>query len=69
MTRKLLCAGALCLLAGVAVAGDRYDRNPPPRYSPPHFNAPEIDPASASSALTLLLGGLTVLRSRSSRKK
>lgn len=26
--------------------------------------APEIDPVSASSALTLLLGGLAVLRSR-----
>jgi hypothetical protein len=29
--------------------------------------APEIDPASAVSALTLLLGGITVLRARKSR--
>jgi hypothetical protein len=28
------------------------------------FKAPEIDPASAVSALTLLLGGVAVLRSR-----
>jgi hypothetical protein len=28
------------------------------------MNAPEIDPASAASALTLLLGGLTILASR-----
>jgi hypothetical protein len=28
------------------------------------FKAPEIDPASAVSALTLLLGGVLVLRSR-----
>jgi hypothetical protein len=28
------------------------------------FKAPEIDPASAVSALTLLLGGMAVLRSR-----
>jgi hypothetical protein len=29
-----------------------------------HFNAPEIDPSSAIGALTLLIGGLVVLRSR-----
>ncbi len=33
-----------------------------------HFNAPEIDPASAITALTLLVGGITVLRSRINRK-
>ncbi len=33
---------------------------------PPGGVAPEIDPASAMSALTLLLGGLTVLRGRRS---
>lgn len=33
-----------------------------------HFNAPEIDPASAISALTLLVGGMTVLRSRFGKK-
>ncbi len=32
------------------------------------FSAPEIDPASAISALTLLVGGVTVLRSRISKK-
>jgi hypothetical protein len=29
--------------------------------------APEMDPASAATALTLLLGGVTVLRARKSR--
>lgn len=29
--------------------------------------APEMDPASAAAALTLLLGGVTVLRARKSR--
>jgi hypothetical protein len=29
-----------------------------------HFSAPEIDPSSAVSALTLLVGGLVVLRGR-----
>jgi hypothetical protein len=33
-----------------------------------HMNAPEIDPASAISALTLLVGGMTVLRSRIKKK-
>jgi adhesin HecA-like repeat protein len=33
------------------------------------FTAPEIDPGSAVSALTLLVGGLTVLRGRSGRSK
>jgi hypothetical protein len=32
------------------------------------FGAPEIDPASAISGLTLLLGGLTVLRGRRTKK-
>jgi hypothetical protein len=31
--------------------------------------APEIDPSSAVAALTLLLGGVTVLRSRVATKK
>ena len=29
-----------------------------------HFIAPEIDPSSAITAMTMLLGGLTVLRGR-----
>jgi hypothetical protein len=33
-----------------------------------HMTAPEIDPSSAIAALTLLLGGVTVLRSRVSAK-
>jgi len=33
----------------------------------PQFMAPEIDPSSAISALTLLLGGVTVLRARAKK--
>lgn len=33
-----------------------------------HMSAPEIDPSSAITALTLLLGGVTVLRSRVAKK-
>lgn len=41
-----------------------------PTSSPPTpFQAPEIDPATACEALTLLAGGLVVLRSRRAKKK
>jgi hypothetical protein len=35
---------------------------------PGHMQAPEIDPASAVTALTLLMGSVAVLRSRFARK-
>jgi hypothetical protein len=35
---------------------------------PSHMTAPEIDPSSAITALTLLLGGITVLRSRVAKR-
>jgi len=70
---KLMTVGALVLLAGVASARGvvatppasdfRPAPPPPPRYSPP-AQAPEIDPASLASAVTLLMGGLVVLRNR-----
>lgn len=41
----------------------------PVEGGPPPGAAPEIDPASAMSALTLLLGGLTVLRGRKSKSQ
>jgi hypothetical protein len=34
----------------------------------PSIRAPEIDPASAASALTLLMGGILVLRSRAAKR-
>ena len=51
----------------VAVEHDLFGH--PPHTGPGHaMAAPEIDPASAMSGLTLLLGGLAVLRGRSSKK-
>jgi len=44
------------------------NKNDGPSFHSDRFNAPEIDPSSAISALTLLGGGLTVLRSRMSSK-
>lgn len=41
--------------------------NPPPRRPPPHHNIPEIDPASAANALTLLIGGVLLLTDRRRR--
>jgi len=49
-------AYAVAHVAGPA-AGDRQ-----------HLAAPEIDPSSAVTALTLLLGGVTVIRSRIGKK-
>jgi hypothetical protein len=37
---------------------------PPPKGNGPTMQAPEIDPASLASAVTLLMGGLVVLRNR-----
>jgi hypothetical protein len=38
-------------------------------YTPPHSTAaPEIDPASAVGGLTLLLGGLAVIRGRRGKR-
>jgi hypothetical protein len=68
-----LLAVALLSLSGLTVTGAYYA---PPSFwggggdgggggdSRHHIAAPEIDPSSAVSALTLLLGGLVVLRGR-----
>jgi hypothetical protein len=63
MTKKILAVVALTMLTSAAEAAGWWSG------WRPRFNAPEIDPASAGSALTLLLGGLAVLRSRVARKK
>jgi hypothetical protein len=66
----------LMTLAGVASAGN--GGCPPnshpitvlwftvcmPNFSPPAVKAPEIDPGSAMAGLTMLAGGLAVLRGR-----
>ena len=67
-------AGALVLtLVGMAWAGSAVGQIPPPPSPyfrlpppppPPHHRAPEIDPAGAMAGLTLLAGGLAVLRGR-----
>ena len=72
-----LVAALMFSVSGIAVAaaeagsglgtfsGDWDDHKGFPEH---RFSAPEIDPASAISALTLLVGGVTVLRSRISKK-
>ncbi len=51
--------------AGGPQGGGWGKRGPSPA---PHFNAPEIDPSSAITAMTLLLGGLTVMRGRGGKR-
>ena len=69
MRRILVPATLLMMVSGFALA----DRGGIPACPPNSDNpvcsvaAPEIDPASTVSVLTLLLSGLAVLRGRKSR--
>jgi hypothetical protein len=75
MMRRLLNLAILAVALGAAgTAGAVVFVNPiglpiatpvPPRFP---MLAPEIDPASAMAGLTLLAGGLAVLRGRRNRK-
>lgn len=60
------------LSAAVAFSGHHWWAPPASTHSSTvnggGFAAPEIDPASAVTALTLLLGGVTVLRSRTAKQ-
>ena len=76
---KLIAIITLVSLSGIAAADDGGDRDTH-RFgdTPEHsfherdndrpFQAPEIDPSSAMSAMTLLFGGLAVLRGRIAKK-
>ena len=68
---KFVAALILSLSSVISVAhaehgDDRGDRDDHKGHS---FAAPEIDPSSAISALTLLLGSVVVLRSRVATKR
>ena len=68
---KIVIGSALALLlSGVAGAGSFREPvwSPPSFPGGPRFEAPEIEPASAVGAMTLLLGALVVLRSRKTAK-
>ena len=63
----LSVSGLAVTSAYAGIFDDQRDRHPSP--PPGHgWSAPEIDPSSAITALTLLLGGVTVLRGRVSKK-
>jgi hypothetical protein len=67
MVRKLCTAALLMTMAGVASAKDDcsfFWFCSPSRPTPTPMRAPEIDPASAMAGLTMLAGGLAVLRGR-----
>jgi hypothetical protein len=69
--RKISLALVLMTMAGVASGGDKdkcvnlgFITICPPSSNPGPVRAPEIDPASALAGLTMLAGGLAVLRGR-----
>ena len=78
MVRKIALAVVLMSIAGVASASNSsgcwnffgieicpWPTGPKPS---PVVNAPEIDPSSALAGLTLMAGGLAVLRGRRTKK-
>jgi len=77
VVRKISLALVLMAMTGVASASGGSSDNCvqilwwsfcSPSYSPTPVQAPEIDPASAMAGLTMLAGGLAVLRGRRKQK-
>jgi hypothetical protein len=69
--KQIGLAIVLVTLAGAASAKDKdkcKDVLWSSEYCHHHLKAPEIDPTSAMAALTLMAGGLAVLRGRRTRK-
>jgi hypothetical protein len=74
VNRSIVLTLALMGMAGVASAKDSdkcfhilwFDFCPPSENHEP-LKAPEIDPSSAMAGLTLMIGGLAVLRGRRSK--
>ncbi|HKT74001.1 MAG TPA: hypothetical protein VJQ47_14010 [Steroidobacteraceae bacterium] len=69
MSKKHLVAALVLGLTGVtsAQADNHRFRFPIIWHPPTVIQAPEIDPATAISGLTLLAGGLAVVRARARR--
>lgn len=72
MVRNICLALALIAMAGVASARHHHsesdsDSDSDSRDEPRPVRAPEIDPSSAIAGLTLMIGGVAVLRGRRSK--
>jgi hypothetical protein len=70
---KLIATVVLSMIAGSAVAAGRWTATEHywsmnDKVAATAVSAPEIDPASSLTGLTLLAGGLAVLRGRRNRK-
>jgi len=77
MRKQIALSLVLMSVAGVASAGPSADTNPlceifhifcPAPVKSEPLKAPEMDPSSAIAAMTLLVGGLAVLRGRRFKK-
>ena len=63
-TKVLTMLAMLAIAAGAQAGHNYYDDDDDERGWTPQTHAPEIDPASAISGMSLLLGGLAVVRGR-----
>jgi hypothetical protein len=69
--KRTIALVILSLIAGVAAADDEDHRGDGDRdrdHGKHVVSAPEIDPAGAAAAFTLLAGGVAVLRGRRGKK-
>lgn len=64
MTKLFGMTLLMMTFAATANAGQFFHKDPFHKDPKPAVSAPEIDPASALSGLTMLLGGLAVVRGR-----
>lgn len=72
MSKFLMALGLMAMMSG-ANAGEKcffgiFCFPTPSPYPSPVVKAPELDPASAMAGLTLLAGGLAVVRGRRFKK-
>ena len=58
----------LSLMASMPALADKEGDHDGWRDGGAHFRAPEIDPASSITALTLLAGGIVLIRGRKRRR-
>ncbi len=65
---KIVAVVVLSLCAGTAAYANNWQARSHAGWASPPTAVPEIDPAGATAGLTLLAGGLAILRARRLKK-